>query len=159
MPTYATRARDIDRRWFVVDAEGQILGRLASEVACLLRGKWNPLYVPNLDTGDHVVVLNASGIRVTGRKLEQKEYVRHTGYPGGLRRRLLKHRMKRDPEEVVREAIKGMLPKGPLGRAMLRKLKVYPGPEHPHQAQQPIPYALGGHGKTMPPRKSPNAEA
>ena len=154
MGTYATKAKDIDRRWFLVDADAQILGRLASEVACMLRGKWNPLYVPHLDTGDHVIVLNASKIRVTGRKLEQKEYFHHTGYPGGGRTRLLAHRMKIDPDEVVRDAIKGMLPKGPLGRQMLRKLKVYAGPKHPHEAQNPIPFELGGHGKTMPPAKT-----
>ena len=141
MGTYATKAKDIRRRWFLIDADGQILGRLASEAACLL------------DSGDHVIVVNASRIRVTGRKLEQKEYFRHTGYPSGVKRQFLAQRMKKDPDEVVREAIKGMLPKGPLGRSMLRKLKVYRGPDHPHVAQQPVPYELGGNGKTLPPQE------
>jgi large subunit ribosomal protein L13 len=150
MGTYATKAKDVQRRWFLVDAGGQILGRMASEVACLLRGKWNPMYVPYLDVGDHVIVINASQVRFTGRKLQQKTYFHHTNHPGGARVQKLSHRMQSEPEEVVREAIWGMLPKGPLGRQMLRKLKVYTGPQHPHRAQQAIPYKLGGQGKTIP---------
>lgn len=150
MSTYATKAKDVQRRWFLVDADGATLGRLASEVAYLLRGKHNPLYVPYLDTGDHVVIVNASRVRLTGRKLEDKYYYRHTGYPGGARTTALSVRMASDPGEVVRDAIKGMLPKGPLGRQMIRKLRIYAGPGHEQQAQQPIPYPLGKAGKGVP---------
>jgi len=150
MGTYATKAKDVQRRWFLVDADGQTLGRMASEVASLLRGKWNPLYVPYLDTGDHVIIVNAGRIRLTGKKLQQKMYFHHTKHPGGARWEKLSHRMSKDPEEVVREAVWGMLPKGPLGRQMLRKLKVYAAAEHPHEAQQAIPYTLGGQGKSIP---------
>ncbi|MCA9754258.1 MAG: 50S ribosomal protein L13 [Candidatus Eisenbacteria bacterium] len=150
MSTYATKAKDVQRRWFLVDADGETLGRLASEVAYLLRGKHNPMYVPYLDTGDHVVVVNASRIRVTGRKLEDKYYFRHTGYPGGARTTTLSVRLQKEPGEVIRDAVKGMLPKGPLGRQMLRKLKVYDGPEHKQEAQQPVPYELGKGGKAVP---------
>ncbi len=153
MGTYATKAKDVERRWFLVDAKGQILGRMASEIACLLRGKWNPLYVPYLDTGDHVVVINAGDVALTGRKIEQKTYFRHTGYPGGTRFERLANRLTKEPEEVVRDAVWGMLPKGPLGRQMVRKLKVYRGPAHPHDAQEPIPYTLGGQGKSFPQAK------
>jgi len=140
----------VQRRWFLVDADGETLGRLASEVAYLLRGKHNPLYVPYLDTGDHVVVVNASRIRVTGRKLEAKYYFRHTGYPGGARRSTLAVRLQKEPGEVIRDAVKGMLPKGPLGRQMIRKLRIYDGPEHEQKAQQPVAYALGKAGKGVP---------
>ena len=150
MSTYATKAKDVQRRWFLVDADGETLGRLASEVAYLLRGKHNPLYVPYLDTGDHVVIVNASRIRVTGKKLEDKYYLRHTGYPGGQRRATLGNRLQKEPGEVIRDAVKGMLPKGPLGRQMIRKLKVYDGPEHKQEAQVPVPYALGKAGKGVP---------
>ncbi|MEZ4648853.1 MAG: 50S ribosomal protein L13 [Candidatus Eisenbacteria bacterium] len=150
MSTYATKAKDVQRRWFLVDADGETLGRLASEVAYLLRGKHNPMYVPYLDTGDHVVVVNASRIRVTGRKLEDKYYFRHTGYPGGARTTSLSVRLQKEPGEVIRDAVKGMLPKGPLGRQMLRKLKIYDGPEHKQEAQQPVPYELGKGGKAVP---------
>lgn len=151
MQTYATKAKDVQtRRWFVIDAEGQVLGRLASEAACLLRGKWNPLYVPYLDSGDHVIVVNAAKIRLTGKKLEKKVYFRHTGYPGGGRTTLLKHRMKTSPSEVIRDAVWGMLPKGPLGRQMIRKLRIYDGAKHDQTAQQPVAYSLGLHGKAMP---------
>ncbi len=152
MVTYATKAKDVSRRWFLVDADGQILGRMASEVAALLRGKWNPLYVPYLDVGDHVIIVNAARVRLTGRKLEQKTYFHHTGHPGGARVERLSHRMQKDPDEVVRDAVWGMLPKGPLGRQMIRKLKIYKGATHPHVAQQAVPYTLGGHGKTIPPK-------
>lgn len=144
MATYATKASEISRQWYLVDAEGQILGRMASEVAYLLRGKHKPNYVPYLDVGDHVVIINAASFRVTGRKMEQKTYFRHSGYPGGAKYTSLADRMAKDPAEVVRAAVKGMLPKGPLGRQMLRKLKVYAEGEHPHQAQLPKPYKLGG---------------
>lgn len=151
MATYATKAKDVaNRRWFVIDADGQVLGRLASEVACLLRGKWNPLYAPYLDSGDHVIVTNASKVRVTGKKLENKSYFRHTGYPGGGRTRLLRHRMELHPTEVIRDAVWGMLPKGPLGRQMIRKLKIYTSAEHKHEAQKAVPYTLGKHGKGIP---------
>ena len=144
MATYATKASDISRQWYLVDAEGQILGRMASEVAYLLRGKHKPNYVPYLDVGDHVVIINAASFRTTGRKMEQKKYFRHSGYPGGAKFTRLADRMGKDPSEVVREAVKGMLPKGPLGRQMLRKLKIYAGVDHPHEAQMPKPHKLGG---------------
>lgn len=143
MATYATKASEIVRQWHVVDAEGQILGRMASEVAYLLKGKHKPNYVPYLDVGDHVIVINASKFRVTGRKREQKTYFRHSGYIGGVRLTTLAQRTAKNPAEVVRDAVSGMLPKGPLGRQMIRKLKVYAGPTHPHEAQMAKPYALG----------------
>ncbi len=142
MKTFSTTPKDIEREWLVVDAEEQILGRLATRVAALLRGKNKPYFAPHLDTGDHVIIVNADKIAVTGRKMEQKTYTRYTGHPGGLRTTTLQERMAKHPEEVVRGAIKGMLPRGPLGRQMLRKLHVYAGPEHPHKAQQPRPLAL-----------------
>lgn len=157
MGTYATRAKDVNRRWFLVDAEGQTLGRMASEVACLLRGKWNPLYVPYLDTGDHVIVINAERVVFTGRKLQQKTYFRHTGWLGHGRFERLSDRMKKEPDEVVRDAVWGMLPKGPLGRQMIRKLNIYRGSTHPHEAQQAVPYTLGGQGRTIPPRPAETA--
>ncbi|MBD3163531.1 MAG: 50S ribosomal protein L13 [Candidatus Eisenbacteria bacterium] len=144
MGTHATKASEIVREWHLIDAEDQILGRLASEVASLLRGKHKPMYVPYLDVGDHVVIVNAARFRVSGRKMQQKTYFRHTGWPGGARFRSLQERMKKHPDEVVRDTVRGMLPKGPLGRQMLRKLKVYEGPDHPHQAQNPKPYKLNG---------------
>jgi large subunit ribosomal protein L13 len=151
--TYATKAKDVNRRWFVVDAEGQVLGRMASEVAALLRGKWNPLYVPYLDTGDHVIIVNAARVRFTGKKLQQKTYFHHTKYLGGSKIEKLSFRMAKEPAEVVRDAVWGMLPKGPLGRQMLRKLKVYATDERArHEAQQPIPFTLGGQGKRIPAR-------
>ncbi len=152
MGTYATKAKDVNRRWFLVDGDGQTLGRMASEVACLLRGKWNPLYVPYLDTGDHVIIVNASKIVFTGRKLQQKTYFHHTGWMGGSKFTKLSDRMRKEPEEVIRDAVWGMLPKGPLGRQMIRKLKIYRGPTHPHEAQQAVPYTLGAHGRAMPAR-------
>jgi large subunit ribosomal protein L13 len=125
-----------------VDAEGKTLGRLASRVASILRGKHKPYFVPHLDTGDNVIIVNAKHINVTGNKLEDKVYTRYTGHPGGLKKTTLKHRMEKEPEAVIRGAIKGMLPRGPLGRQMLRKLHVYADAEHPHQAQQPEPLDL-----------------
>ncbi len=150
MSTYATKAGDVQRRWFLIDADGETLGRLASEVAGLLRGKHNPMYVPYLDTGDHVVVLNATRVRVTGRKLETKYYLRHSGYPGGQKRTPLGLRMSKEPGEVIRDAVRGMLPKGPLGRQMIRKLKIYDGDQHPHEAQKPVVFELGKAGKAIP---------
>jgi large subunit ribosomal protein L13 len=142
MKTFSTTPKDIQREWYVVDAEGQTLGRLASEIASILRGKNKPYFVPHLDTGDYVIVVNASEIQVTGNKMDQKVYTRYTGWPGGLRTATLRERMAKHPEEVVRGAIKGMLPRGPLGRQMLRKLHVYAHTDHPHQAQQPKPLEL-----------------
>jgi large subunit ribosomal protein L13 len=135
--TYAVKASEIERSWWVVDATDQTLGRLATRIATLLEGKHKPIYSPHLDTGDHVVVLNAAKVRVTGDKLRQKSYFRHSGYPGGLREERLEHLLERKPELVIERAVKGMLPQNRLGRAMFRKLKVYAGAEHPHQAQRP----------------------
>lgn len=142
MRTFQPKPDDIQRAWHVIDADGAVLGRLASEVATLLRGKHKAIWAPHVDTGDHVVVINASKLAFTPRKLEGKIYHRHSGYPGGLSEESLEHLLARDPERVVRLAVKGMLPKGPLGRAMLKKLRVYAGPTHPHAAQQPAPRAL-----------------
>jgi large subunit ribosomal protein L13 len=139
--TYTPRESEIDRRWYVVDAADQTLGRLASRVARVLEGKHKPTYAPHLDTGDHVIILNASRIAVTADKRETKKYIRHSGYPGGYKEETLGHLLDRRPEEVIRRAVKGMLPRNRLGVQMLRKLKVYAGPEHPHQAQKPEPLA------------------
>lgn len=135
--THFTSASDIERKWYVVDAQGKTLGRLASEIAQILRGKHKPTFVPNLDVGDFVIVVNCEKIHVTGRRLDQKIYWRHTGYPGGIRGLTLREQLQKHPERVIQSAVKGMLPKGPLGRDMMRKLKVYAGPDHPHEAQQP----------------------
>lgn len=135
--TYVAKADDIERRWYVVDAEGKTLGRLASEIAVILKGKHKPIYTPSVDCGDFVVVVNAEKIHVTGRRLDQKKYYRHSGYMGGLTEITLREQLERYPERVLEAAVKGMLPKNALGRKMFRKLKVYAGPEHPHQAQQP----------------------
>jgi large subunit ribosomal protein L13 len=135
--THYTTPDEIERKWFVVDAQGQTLGRLASRIAQILRGKHKPEFVPNLDVGDFVIVINAEKIHVTGRRLDQKMYYRHSGYPSGLKSLTLRQMLDKYPERVMRFAVKGMLPKGPLGRDMLRKLKVYEGSEHPHAAQQP----------------------
>jgi large subunit ribosomal protein L13 len=139
--TYTPRESEIDRRWYVVDAADQTLGRLASRVARVLEGKHKPTYAAHLDTGDHVIILNASRIAVTADKRETKKYIRHSGYPGGYKEETLGHLLDRRPEEVIRRAVKGMLPRNRLGVQMLRKLKVYAGPEHPHQAQKPEPLA------------------
>ncbi len=138
MKTYAVKASDIERQWWLVDASDQTLGRLATRVATLLEGKHKPVYSPHIDTGDHVVVVNAGRIKVTGNKLLQKRYYRHSGYPGGLKEESLQALMARKPELVIERAVKGMLPQSRLGRAMFKKLKVYGGPDHPHQAQQPL---------------------
>lgn len=137
MRTYSARPQDIDREWLVVDAQGQTLGRLATHIAAVLRGKHKPLYTPHLDCGDFVIVVNADKIQVTGKKMDQKIYYRHSGYPGGLRQIVLRRQMERHPERVIESAVRGMLPKNRLGRKMFKKLKVYAGPTHPHQAQQP----------------------
>ncbi len=142
--TYTPKASEIERQWLVVDADGQTLGRLATRVARLLTGKHKPTYSTHIDTGDHVIVINAEKIRVTGNKLESKRYYRHSGYPGGLREESLDHLLARRPEEVVRRAVKGMVPHTKLGTQQLRKLKVYAGKDHPHEAQQPVPAPAGG---------------
>jgi large subunit ribosomal protein L13 len=139
MRTYTPSAKDITREWFVVDADGQTLGRLATRIAKVLRGKHKPTWTPNLDVGDHVIVINADKIVLTGAKSEQKLYHAHSGYPGGLRSVPFATMLERKPTEIVEKAVKGMLPKTKLGRAMGSKLKVYAGSEHPHAAQQPTP--------------------
>jgi len=138
MRTYTAKPLEVARTWYVVDAEAQTLGRLATQIAGVLRGKGKPAYTPHVDTGDFVVVVNAEKIRVTGNKLDQKVYYRHSGYPGGLRERTLREQLDRRPEEVLRRAVRGMLPKNKLASAQLRKLKIYSGPEHPHAAQSPV---------------------
>jgi len=135
--TYATTPDVIQRRWWVVDAQGMTLGRVSSKVAQLLRGTHKPYFTPHLDTGDYVIIVNADKIHVTGKRMDQKTYYRHSGYPGGLKSMTLREMMHKFPTRALRLSIKGMLPKGPLGRRMFKKLKVYAGAEHPHQAQQP----------------------
>ncbi len=137
MRTYVTKPADIEKRWYVVDAEGQTLGRLASKVAAVLRGKNKPTFAPFLDTGDHVIVINADKVVVTGRKQDRKLYYHHSGYPGGLKTTSFRKLMQLRPERVIEHAVRGMLPRNRLGRAMARKLKVYAGPTHPHEAQKP----------------------
>ncbi len=139
MRTYSAKPREVERTWYLVDAESKTLGRLATQIADLLRGKGKPQYTAHVDTGDFVVVVNAEKVHVTGKKLEQKVYYRHSGYPGGLRERTLAEQLQRRPEQVLRKAVKGMLPKNRLASAQLRKLKIYAGPEHPHAAQNPVP--------------------
>ena len=137
MKTVSTKPADVTRDWYVVDAEGKTLGRMATEIARRLRGKHKPEYTPHVDTGDYIIVVNAEKVRVTGNKAKDKMYYRHTGYPGGLRSMSFEKMVDHAPERTVEFAVKGMLPKGPLGRAMYTKIKVYAGTEHPHQAQQP----------------------
>jgi large subunit ribosomal protein L13 len=137
--TFSAKPNEVEREWFVVDAEGQTLGRLATRIAAILRGKHKPIFTPHVDCGDYVVVVNADKINVTGQKLDKKIYYRHTGYPGGLRQVTLRQRLETHPERVVESAVRGMLPKNRLGRKMYKKLKVYAGPDHPHEAQQPTP--------------------
>ncbi len=137
MDTYVVKGNSIERKWYVVDATGVALGRLASQVAAILRGKNKPTFTPNLDTGDYVIVVNADKVLFTGKKLEKKLYYRHTGYPGGLKNVTAAQMMEKRPERIVELAVKGMLPKNVLGRQMFKKLKVYAGPEHEQQAQQP----------------------
>ena len=137
MKTYVPKNAEINRRWFVVDAQGKVLGRLASEIAQILRGKHKPMFTPHLDVGDYVVVINAEKVRLTGNKAEDKAYFRHTGYMGGEKFIPFKDMIEKHPDRVIELAVKGMLPKNNLGRLMRRKLKVYAGPNHPHEAQQP----------------------
>jgi large subunit ribosomal protein L13 len=137
--TYSPKSSDIQRAWYVVDAEGKVLGRVATEVARVLRGKHKPTFAPHLDTGDHVIIINAGKVVLTAGKAERKEVFRHSGYPGGLKRRSYGDLLARHPEEAVRRSVRGMLPKNRLGRQMIKKLKVYAGPSHPHSAQQPQP--------------------
>jgi large subunit ribosomal protein L13 len=140
--TYTVRKGDIKREWYVVDAQGRTLGRLASQIAKILRGKHKPIYVPHLDCGDYVIVVNAEKVRVTGKKLDQKFYYRHSGYPGGIKSINLRDQLQKHPTRVLEAAVRGMLPKNRLGRAMIKKLKVYAGGSHPHQAQQPKVWEL-----------------
>jgi large subunit ribosomal protein L13 len=142
MKSYMARPHEVERRWYLVDAQGQTLGRLATEIARLLRGKNKPQYTPHVDTGDFVVVVNAEKVVVTGKKAEQKVYYRHTGYPGGLKETSYEVMMERKPTEILRKAVRGMMPRTRLGRQQLRKLKIYAGPEHPHEAQDPQPYEV-----------------
>lgn len=137
MKSYVASPATIERKWYVVDAEGETLGRLASQVASVLRGKNKPTYTPFIDTGDNVIVINAAKIKVTGKKLEQKIYYNHSDYVGGMRETTLKEMLAKKPEKVIELAVKGMLPKGPLGRSMIKKLHVYAGPEHKNEAQKP----------------------
>jgi large subunit ribosomal protein L13 len=139
MKTYVPTAAEVKRRWHVVDADGKVLGRLAARVATLLRGKHKPAFTPHLDVGDFVVVVNAAGVRLTGRKLQQKEMIRHSGYPGGLKRTSYEIVMKRYPERAITQAVRGMLPKTRQGDRLIKKLKVYRGAKHPHAAQKPAP--------------------
>ena len=142
MKTYVVKPKELTREWYVVDAEGKNLGRLASQIARILKGKHKPIYTPNCDTGDHVVVINADKIEVTGNKLAQKTYYRHSMYPGGLKSISLERQLERYPNRVIEAAVRGMLPKNKLGRAMFKKLRVYATPDHPHQAQNPKPLDL-----------------
>ena len=140
--TYMPNPNQVERKWYVIDAEGKTLGRLASEVASILRGKKKPIFTPNADCGDYVIVVNAEKIKVTGKKLDQKVYYRHSDYVGGLKPATLREMLQRHPERVIEMSVKGMLPKGPLGREMYKKLFVYAGPEHKHEAQKPEAYTL-----------------
>jgi large subunit ribosomal protein L13 len=140
MKTYSAKPGEVTREWYLVDAEGKTLGRLATQIADTLRGKRKPQYTPHVDTGDFVIVVNAEKIAVTGNKLDQKRYYRHSGYPGGLRSRTLREQLERRPTEVLRVAVKGMLPKNRLARQQITKLKIYAGPQHPHEAQNPRPF-------------------
>ena len=142
MRTYTTKPDDIKREWYVVDATGLTLGRLASQIASVLRGKHKPIFSPHMDCGDFVIVINAEKVRVTGDKLDQKMYYRHSQYPGGLKTISLRDQMKQHPDRVIRLAVRGMLPKNRLGRQMIKKLKIYREPDHPHEAQQPKPLSM-----------------
>ena len=142
MKCFQAKPREIERKWHLVDADGKTLGRLAARVALILRGKHKPIFTPNVDTGDHVVIINASRIMLTGNKFKEKTYHHHTGYPGGLKSRTAERLYAKRPTEILSKAIRGMLPKCPLGKQMGRKLRVYSGPEHPHQAQRPEPIIL-----------------
>jgi large subunit ribosomal protein L13 len=155
MKTYSATPKDIERGWYLIDAEGMVLGRLAAVVARCLRGKHKPLYSPNLDCGDHVVVVNADKVALTGAKLGQKTYYRHTGYPGGIKQRTAQQILEgAHPERVIEKAVERMLPKGPLGRQQIRKLHVYRGQEHPHQGQAPTVLDLAAHNRKNSVRES-----
>lgn len=142
MKSYIAKPADVDRKWYVIDAEGKTLGKLAVEAAMILRGKKKPIYTPHIDTGDYVIVINAEKVCVTGKKESDKIYKHHSGYPGGLKETPLKELRAKQPEKIIRHAVKGMMPKGKLGRQMFKKLKVYAGPEHPHAAQHPEEYTF-----------------
>lgn len=142
MRTYSAKPGEVERHWYVLDAKGQSLGRLASRAAAILRGKHKPQYTPHIDTGDFVIVVNAEQVRLTGRKLDQKVYYRHTGYPGGLKETTARELLRTRPERMIELAVRGMIPRHSLGRRQMLKLKVYRGADHPHQAQQPKPLAL-----------------
>ena len=142
MKTYVAKPEDFSRDWYVIDATDLVLGRLATQVAMRLRGKHKPVFTPHMDTGDFIVVVNADKVKLTGRKWDQKTYYRHSGYPGGITATVAKRLVQLKPEDLLRTAVRGMLPKNRLGRQLIKKLKVYAGPEHPHQAQQPQPLAL-----------------
>jgi len=142
MKTFVPKRNEIERKWWLIDADGKILGRLATEISILLQGKRNPEFVKFMDSGDFVVVINAEKVKVTGKKLEQKKYYSHSGYPGGIRERTLKELLEKNPEDVLRKAVRGMIPKNKLGRAVYKKLKVYTGPDHPHEAQMPQEYHI-----------------
>ncbi|KMY66638.1 50S ribosomal protein L13 [Desulfocarbo indianensis] len=144
MKTYVAKPEDISRDWYVIDASDQVLGRLASQVAMRLRGKHKPIFTPHVDTGDFIIVINADKVQLTGRKDDQKMYWRHSGYPGGIKGVSARRLLETKPEELIRQAVRGMLPKNRLGRKLLKKLKVYAGAEHPHQAQQPVAWSLEG---------------
>jgi large subunit ribosomal protein L13 len=144
MKTISAKESEVEKKWHLVDADGMVVGRLASRVAAILRGKHKPIFTPHVDTGDFVVVINASKVRLTGNKLQQKSYYHHTGYPGGIKKKTAKDLMKTAPEEIIRKAVKGMLPKNRLGRRQFSKLKVYSGPEHPHSAQNPVALNISG---------------
>jgi large subunit ribosomal protein L13 len=153
--TFTPKASDIQRQWHVIDASDVVLGRLASQVATLLRGKHKPIYAPHMDTGDFVIVVNAEKVALSGNKLQDKRAYRHSGYPGGIHAVAYSELLARHPERAVEKAVKGMLPKNSLGRSMLRKLKVYAGPDHPHQAQQPTPFTI----KQIAQQATPSARA
>ncbi len=140
MKTFVTKPAEVERSWYVIDAEGQTLGRLATKIATVLRGKHKPIFTPNVDCGDYVVVINAEKISVTGNRLDQKMYYRHSGYPGGLTGITLRRQLELHPTRVIESAVRGMLPKNKLGRKMFKKFKAYAGPEHPHHAQQPVQF-------------------
>ena len=142
MKTYQATKEELDPKWYVVNAEGKVLGRLSTELAKILKGKNKPIYTPHVDTGDIVIVINAGKVTLTGNKLKDKIYYHHTGYPGGIKQTSAEKLLAKKPTEIIRIAVKGMLPKNSLGRQMLRKLKIYPGPDHPHEAQKPAPLEL-----------------
>ena len=144
MRTYMAKAGEVQRKWYLIDADGKTLGRVATEVARILRGKHKPIYTPHVDTGDHVIVINAAKVKVTGKKYTDKLYYRHTGYPGGIKVTNFADLLRRKPEQVIEKAVWGMIPHNRLGRKVFKKLRVYPGPEHPHAAQKPEVWEISG---------------